>query len=204
MEKKSHWETVYASKAATEVSWYRSHLETSQAFIDQTGIGKAGRIIDVGGGASTLVDDLLAAGYRDLTVLDISAAALKEAKARLGPQAERVTWLEADITEARLPPRHYDLWHDRAVFHFLTDAEDRRRYVELVRHAVKPGGHIIVACFGPQGPLKCSGLDIVRYSPDQLHGEFGGEFRLVRSLSEEHITPAGKEQQFTYCYCRMV
>ncbi len=203
MENKSHWENVYATKGVTEVSWYRTHLEKSLDLIAHTGVGKEGRIIDVGGGASTLVDDLLTEGYRHLTVLDISAAALAEAKARLGTRADKVTWLEADITETQLPHHHYDLWHDRAVFHFLTRAENRRRYVNLVRHALKPSGHITVACFGPNGPLKCSGLDIVRYGPDQLHGEFGGDFQLVRSVSEEHITPAGKQQQFTYCYCRM-
>jgi len=200
---KLHWENVYTTKPVTEVSWYRTHLEQSLALIEQTGAGPEARIIDVGGGASTLVDDLLAANYHHLTVLDISAKALAEAKARLGKAAAQVAWLEADITQAALPASHYDIWHDRAVFHFLTRPEDRRRYVAAVQHAVKPGGHIIMACFGPSGPLQCSGLDIVRYHPEQLHGEFGGGFRLVNNLSETHRTPAGKEQQFIYCYCKM-
>ncbi|MBZ0091789.1 MAG: class I SAM-dependent methyltransferase [Sulfuricellaceae bacterium] len=200
---KSHWEKVYQTKDSTEVSWYRNHLDTSLAFIEQTGISRDARIIDVGGGASTLVDDLLAQGYANVSVLDISAAALATAKARLGAQGEKVQWLEADITRAELPHHYYDVWHDRAVFHFLTGADDRQHYVERVLHAVKPGGHIIMACFGPDGPLQCSGLDTVRYSPDRLHGEFGAPFRLVNSASEDHRTPFGKEQQFVYCYCRV-
>ncbi|HCA27286.1 MAG TPA: SAM-dependent methyltransferase [Betaproteobacteria bacterium] len=200
---KLHWENVYTTKPITEVSWYRTHLEQSLALIEQTGAGPEARIIDVGGGASTLVDDLLAADYRHLTILDISAKALAEAKTRLGKAAARVAWLEADITQAALPAHHYDIWHDRAVFHFLTQPEERRRYVAAVQHAVKPGGHIIMACFGPAGPRQCSGLDIVRYHPEQLHGEFGGGFRLVKNISETHLTPAGKEQQFIYCYCKM-
>lgn len=200
---KLHWENVYTTKLVTEVSWYRTHLEQSLALIEQTGTGPEARIIDVGGGASTLVDDLLAANYCHLTVLDISVKALAAAKVRLKTAAAKVAWVEADVTQAELPVSHYDIWHDRAVFHFLTRPEDRRRYVAAVQHAVKPGGHIIIACFGPTGPSQCSGLDIVRYHPEQLHGEFGSSFRLVSNISETHLTPAGKEQQFIYCYCKM-
>lgn len=200
---KSHWETIYTTRSATEVSWYRTHLEQSLTLIEQTGTDLEAHVIDVGGGASTLADDLLAAGYRHLTILDISSKALATAKARLGRAAAQITWREADITQATLPINHYDIWHDRAVFHFLTQPEDRRRYVAAVQHAVKPGGHIIMACFGPTGPRQCSGLDIVRYRPEQLHGEFGSSFRLMNSISETHLTPAGKEQQFIYCYCKM-
>jgi SAM-dependent methyltransferase len=199
---KQHWEKVYATKDPREVGWYQPHLEKSLQLIRDSGARPDGRIIDVGGGASTLVDDLLKAGYRSVTVLDISAAALEKTKARLGLLAKEVIWIEADITRANLPRHHYDVWHDRAVFHFLTDPEDRRRYVELVRHAVKPDGHVILACFGPKGPVQCSGLDIVRYDPEGLHSEFGGGFRLVKSLTENHVTPFGTEQQFIYCYCR--
>ena len=199
---KTHWEKIYASRKADEFSWYRTHLEHSLALIQSTGAGEDAQIVDVGGGASTLVDDLLAAGFRHVSVLDISAAAIQDARTRLGKRADDVTWLEADITRVSLPRNHYDVWHDRAVFHFLTGAEDRRRYVETVNDAVKPGGHVIVATFGPHGPLRCSGLDIVRYTPAGLHHEFGAGYRMVQSITEDHVTPAGKHQEFIYCYCR--
>lgn len=202
MDRKSHWNSVYASKKPGEVSWYQAHLEKSLELINAAGVDKSAAIIDLGGGASTLVDDLLASSFTNLTILDISAAAIKTAQARLGKRAGEVTWLEADATRIRLPENSYDVWHDRAVFHFLVDADDRRRYVSAVNRAVKPGGHIIVATFGPHGPLKCSGLDIARYSPEQLHGEFGPGYELVRSITEDHVTPAGKHQEFIYCYCR--
>ena len=137
-----------------------------------------------------------------MTVLDLSEAALAESRKRLGARAGPVTWLADDITRAVLPAGAYDVWHDRAVFHFLTDPADRARYVEQVLKSVKPGGHVIVAAFGPGGPLQCSGLDGVRYSPDALPAEFGAPFRLLRHETEIHHTPAGKEQEFVYCYCR--
>jgi SAM-dependent methyltransferase len=202
MNGKAHWEKIYAGRNAGELSWYRTHLEQSLALIRATGAGAETRIIDVGGGASTLVDDLLAAGFRHVTVLDISPAAIRGARTRLGRRADDVDWREADITRVSLPRHHYDVWHDRAVFHFLTVAEDRRRYVEAVDRAVKPGGYVIVATFGPRGPLQCSGLDIVRYTPEELHHEFGADYRLVRSVTEDHVTPAGKHQEFVYCCCR--
>lgn len=201
-ERKSHWENVYAAKRPDEVSWHRTHLEKSLELIRATGVGKDAQIIDVGSGASTLVDDLLADGFKHITVLDISAAAFKTAQARLAERAKNVTWLEMDVTRASLPTNHYDVWHDRAVFHFLTDPEDRRRYVNVVNHALKPGGHIIVATFGPHGPLKCSGLDTVRYTPEQLHDEFGASYELTRTITEDHVTPSEKHQEFVYCYCR--
>jgi|SRR6185436_17457676 len=202
MQSKSHWENIYAAKDITQVSWFQQHPELSLQFIEQTGVDKAGQIIDVGGGASTLVDDLLANGYDNVTVLDISGAALQVAQQRLGQLASKVTWLEASIIEAELPENFYDVWHDRAVFHFLTRAEDRARYVEAVRLSVKTGGHVIVATFGLEGPLRCSGLDVVRYSPDSLHDEFGDSFELVDTTCELHQTPFGTEQKFIYCYCR--
>jgi len=202
MQSKAHWENIYQTKDATQVSWFQQHPELSFQFIEHTGGGKAGQIIDVGGGASTLVDDLLANGYQNITVLDISAAALRVAQQRLGSRAAAVTWLEADITQVNLPYRFYDVWHDRAVFHFLTRAEDRARYVEAVQHSVKAGGHVIVATFGLDGPLRCSGLEVVRYSPDSLHDEFGNDFALVDTTNEFHHTPFGTEQKFIYCYCR--
>ncbi len=202
MKNQAHWNNLYASKKPTEVSWHQTHLEKSLAFIRATGVNESARIIDVGGGASTLVDDLLAAGFRHVTVLDISSTAIRNARDRLGQRADDVAWLEADITRVELPARNYDVWHDRAVFHFLTDAADRRRYLEAVNHAVKPGGHVIVATFGLHGPLQCSGLDIVRYSPESLQREFGANYRLVQTLTEDHVTPTGKHQEFVYCYCR--
>lgn len=174
----------------------------SLEFIRATGVAKDAHILDVGAGASVLVDDLLDAGYHNLSVLDISAAALKVAQARLGSAASRVNWIEADITKLELPEASIDVWHDRAVFHFLTDAADRQRYVQTVQHAVKPGGHVIIATFAEDGPLKCSGLDIVRYSPETLHQEFGSGFKLVKTAKEQHHTPGGADQNFVYCYCR--
>jgi ubiquinone/menaquinone biosynthesis C-methylase UbiE len=161
-----------------------------------------GHVLDVGGGASVLVDDLLDAGYVNLSVLDISGVALQAAQVRLGKSAARVRWIEADITRLQLPAASVDVWHDRAVFHFLTDPQDRARYVETVRCAVKPGGHVIVATFAEDGPLKCSGLDVVRYRPQTLHDEFGAGFKLLKSENEVHRTPSGVAQKFVYCCCR--
>ena len=202
MDKKNHWETVYQTKSDQQVSWFREHLDNSLRMILNTNVGKESAIIDVGGGSSTLADDLLENGFIDVSVLDISAAALEKSKRRLGEKSEQIEWIEADITEVSLPENHFDVWHDRAVFHFLTDAEDRRKYVELVMRSLKIGGHIIVASFGENGPLKCSGLDIVRYNPETLHSEFGDEFKLLDSLKETHHTPFGSTQEFVYCYCR--
>jgi len=202
MNKKTHWETVYQTKSDQQVSWYREHLDNSLRMILNTGVGKDAAIIDVGGGSSTLAADLLAEGFADVSVLDISVRALEKSKARLGEKAAQIEWIEADITEARLPESRYDVWHDRAVFHFLTREEDRREYIELVMRSLKVGGHIIVASFGLNGPQKCSGLDVVRYSPETMHDEFGDEFKLVKSLNETHETPFGTTQEFIYCYCR--
>jgi 2-polyprenyl-3-methyl-5-hydroxy-6-metoxy-1,4-benzoquinol methylase len=201
METKTHWEEVYETKESTAVSWFQKHPELSLQFIEGTGVDNSAQIIDVGGGASTLVDDLLNRNYQNITVLDISAAALQVAQTRIGSQANVVTWLEADITQVQLPQQFYDVWHDRAVFHFLTHAADRQKYVEAVMHSVKAGGHVIVATFGIDGPTRCSGLEIVRYNPVSLHDEFGNNFDLVHSTSEFHVTPFGTEQKFIYCYC---
>jgi ubiquinone/menaquinone biosynthesis C-methylase UbiE len=202
MNRKNHWDSVYASKKPGDVSWYQTHLEKSRELIRATGVGHDAEIIDVGGGASTLVDDLLTDGFTHITVMDISPTAIQSAQSRLGTRAREVVWLEADATHKFLPAHHYDVWHDRAVFHFLTDAADRRRYVDNVSHVLKPGGHVIVATFGPHGPLKCSELDIVRYTSEQLHAEFGENFELLHSTVEDHVTPGGKHQEFVYCYCR--
>ena len=204
MNRKAHWENVYQTKGRDELSWFREHLDTSLRMITNTGAQKDAAIIDVGGGNSTLVDDLLKHDFIDVSVLDISAKAISDSKERLGSKAERVTWIEADITSAGLPQNHYDVWHDRAVFHFLTESADRRKYVELVMRSLKRGGHIIVASFGLQGPEKCSGLDVVRYSTETMHDEFGNSFDLVESIDETHNTPFGTTQNFVYCYCRKV
>ena len=201
MSSKEHWENVYRSKPATGVSWYAPHLGRSLALVERATGGPGARVIDVGGGASTLVDDLLDRGYRNVTVLDLSQEALEVAKARLDERAAGVTWIAADATTAPLPEAHYDVWHDRAVFHFLTDAEARRLYVANVKRGVRPGGHVIVATFGPEGPERCSGLDIVRYDADALHGEFGTAFVKADSVREVHITPWGTAQEFVYCFC---
>jgi len=199
----AHWEKVYSTKAPDAVSWYSPHLEKSLALIERAAGGCSASIIDVGGGTSTLVDDLLGHGFENVTVLDISQTALDLAKTRLGPAAQRVHWLLADVARVSLQSHAYDVWHDRAVFHFLTAQEDRAGYVQNVMHAVKRGGHVIVSTFGPEGPTKCSGLDVVRYDAESLHDQFGKHFRLVESAKEMHQTPFGKTQQFLYCYCRV-
>ena len=202
MDAQEHWEHVYRTKQPTEVSWYAPHLSRSLRLIEDAVSDRDAWIIDVGGGESTLVDDLLSRGYRHLSVLDLSATALDVAKARLGENADAVDWLHGDATTFAFPPHRYAVWHDRAVFHFLTAATDRVAYVRQVARAVKPGGHVIVATFGPEGPPKCSGLDVVRYAADALHDEFGPSFELMKHETELHRTPAGVIQQFTYCYCK--
>ncbi len=203
MHSKEHWERVYATKPSTGVSWYQEHPEQSLRLIQLTGVPHTGSIIDVGGGASTLVDDLLHEGYGSVTVLDLSAEALNVAKARIGERARSVHWLEGDIVNIHLPEHAYDIWHDRAVFHFLTDEADRRAYVAQVLRSVKPQGHVIVATFAEDGPTQCSGLPVMRYSPTELHGQFGPSFSLLKQEREEHHTPSGATQKFIYCYCRV-
>jgi SAM-dependent methyltransferase len=203
MNAQTHWERIYTEKAPDAVSWYRPHLEKSFSLIEQFAPGKSASIIDVGGGESTLVDDLVADGYENLTVLDISRAAIDVSRKRLGAASERVSWLAADITRVELETSAYDVWHDRAVFHFLTAESDRAAYVRQVVRAVRRGGHVIVSTFGPEGPMKCSGLDVIRYDAESLHREFGGHFRLLESSKELHHTPFGTVQQFLYCHCRL-
>jgi SAM-dependent methyltransferase len=203
MDARSHWENVYASKAPDAVSWYRPHLETSLDLIEKVAKAHSTSIIDVGGGESTLVDDLLAHEYSNLSVLDVSPTAIDVTKRRLGHAAERVHWIIGDITNAELAPSAYDLWHDRAVFHFLRSVNERAAYVRQVAKAVRPGGHVLVSTFGPEGPTKCSGLEVVRYDAESLHAEFGVRFRLLESLKELHKTPFGTTQQFLYCLCRV-
>ncbi len=203
MDPKTHWETVYKAKDPHAVSWYRAHLETSLKLIVRAADSPSAAIIDVGSGESTLVDDLLARGFRSITVLDISPTAIDVTKKRLRQAAEQIHWLLGDITQIELPESAYDVWHDRAVFHFLTEMAQRMAYVRQVARAVKPGGHVIVSTFGPEGPTNCSGLKVVCYDAEALHGQFGARFRLVESSKELHQTPFGTTQQFLTCYCRV-
>ena len=203
MNNKEHWEKVYGTNAQDAVSWYAPHLETSLNLINQAAADKDAAIIDIGGGEATLVDDLLSEGYRDISILDILQHAIDVARDRIGEKANKVHWYCADITQATLPQNYFDIWHDRAVFHFLTEDTQRVRYVEQVMRSVKHGGHVIMATFGPEGPEQCSGLDVVRYDAEHLHDQFGKAFKLINISTETHQTPMGTTQQFLYCFCRM-
>lgn len=204
MDARAHWDAVYSAKAPDKVSWFCTHLETSLALIERAAPDRSAAIVDIGGGESTLVDDLLEQGYQNVTILDISKTALDVTRKRLGPERERqVQWLLGDITQAGVLAGFYDIWHDRAVFHFLTERKDRVAYIQTVIATVKPGGHVIVGTFGPEGPARCSGLGVMRYDAGSLHEEFGARFRLIESSKELHTTPFGTTQQFLYCYCRV-
>jgi SAM-dependent methyltransferase len=203
VERAEHWEHIYRTKGPDQVSWFQAEARLSRQLIERTVPDRTAPLIDIGAGASTLVDGLLASGYQDLTVLDLSPAALTQAQRRLGEIAARVRWRVADVLTAELPPASFDLWHDRAVFHFLVEPADRARYLAQVRTAVRPGGHILIATFAEDGPLRCSGLPVVRYSPAGLQEEFGASFPLVESHREVHVTPAGTEQAFTICLSRV-
>ena len=202
MQGSDHWENVYRNKQFDAVSWYAPHLSESLRLIQELCPDSTASVIDIGGGESTLVDDLLRSNYLDVSVLDISATAIDFTRQRLGPKAQDVSWRVGDITQYDFGSKQFDLWHDRAVFHFLTELSARRSYVELVRRSVKPGGHVLMATFGPDGPLKCSGLDVVRYDDQSLHYEFGEGFQMLGSEIAEHNTPMGTRQQFLYCWCR--
>ncbi|MCW5736139.1 MAG: class I SAM-dependent methyltransferase [Enhydrobacter sp.] len=197
---RDHWEGVYSARAETAVSWYQRHSNQSLAYVTATA-GKASYVIDIGGGASTLVDDLLERGYANVAVLDISDAALAKAKARLGGRASRVTWIVADITRWR-PPRLYGVWHDRAVFHFLTRTEDQDAYITALRAGTERGAAVIVATFALDGPEQCSGLPVQRYSPETLAKRLGAPFVLADQANETHTTPWGTEQRFSYAVFR--
>ena len=202
MNQKDHWKQVYSTKLTEKVGWYKRHLQTSLDWIKELSLAADAPIIDVGGGASTLVDDLSGAGYRSITVLDISEEALCSVKERLGKKANIVTWLNGDITSVVLPSHHYDLWHDRAVFHFLTELDQQQKYRETLLKAIKPRGHLIIGTFTPEAPPKCSGLPVQRYNLEQLEDTLGAEFELVRHHKEKHVTPGGLEQMYLYCCFR--
>ena len=196
MNRKEHWDAIYTTKAATEVSWYQPEPQVSLDLIEMASPAH-GRIIDVGGGASLLVDKLLVAKFQKIAVLDISAVALDRARVRLGERAKFVEWIVADVTWG-LDVGEFDVWHDRAVFHFLTDEGDRRSYVELVSRTLPIGGHLIVGTFALDGPPKCSGLDVCRYDAATLSQELGAGFSLVHHLGHTHMTPGGKPQTFFF------
>lgn len=203
MNEKNHWENVYTTKKSDEVSWFQPQASASLNFIRKLENNRDANIIDVGGGASTLVDDLLSLGYSNLKVLDISSAALEVAKSRLGENANIVEWIVEDVTRLNVPRHSIDVWHDRAVFHFLNDQKQRENYVKAVLNAVKPGGHVIVSTFSLEGPEKCSGLPVQRYDAESLHDQFGEPFTLLGHEYENHKTPFGTNQKFIYCYCRV-
>jgi SAM-dependent methyltransferase len=195
--RQSHWENVYTSKGENEVSWFQQNPAPSLALIAQVGAKPASAIIDVGGGASRLVDHLIERGFCDVTVLDLSAAALEVAKTRLGERADKAHWLVADATIWE-PPRTYDVWHDRAAFHFLTEARDRDAYLARLRQGLKIGGHAIMATFALDGPEKCSGLPVERYDAARLAQTLGSGFELLHSQRNEHATPWGAQQRFQF------
>ncbi|MBR0835538.1 class I SAM-dependent methyltransferase [Bradyrhizobium manausense] len=196
-DRTTHWQNVYATKGEAEVSWFQDSPTISLEMIRTVSPNHDAAIIDVGGGASRLVDALLQDGYRDLAVLDLSANALDAAKKRVGAAASRVDWIVADATTWR-PAKTYDVWHDRAAFHFLTDPRDRAAYVERLRTAIAPGGHIIIATFAPDGPEKCSGLPVQRHDSASLAAELGPGFELVETRSETHQTPWHSMQAFQF------
>ena len=195
---KKHWEKIYAERDPGNVSWHQSHPQHSLSLIEDTGVGSTASIIDVGGGTSMLVDHLLKAGYRDITVLDIARTAILQAQTRLGDRSQQVIWVEGDITSYS-PVQTFDIWHDRAVFHYLTCEHDRLCYLETLHKALKPSGQAIIATFSDSGPNQCSGLDVVRYSPEALQQALGNQLQLIETFTEEHRTPDGGLQQFVYC-----
>ncbi|MCK1453567.1 class I SAM-dependent methyltransferase [Bradyrhizobium sp. 35] len=197
LDRQAHWQSVYATKAEREVSWFQEDPAPSLDLIAEAGISANAGIIDVGGGASRLVDGLLERGFSRIAILDLSAEALEAAKERLGPRGDAVAWIVADVTTWN-PPDTYDLWHDRAAFHFLTDPADREAYVACLKKAVRPGGHVIIATFAPDGPERCSGLPIVRYDPEALSATLGPYFDLVGSRRHDHVTPGGNTQRFQF------
>ncbi|HEY6448852.1 MAG TPA: class I SAM-dependent methyltransferase [Acidobacteriaceae bacterium] len=198
-DRQRHWENVYNAKFPEEMSWYESHLAISLEWISEAAPNLAAAIIDVGGGASTLVDDLCAKGYRSLAVLDVSPTALARSRQRMGRAADLIRWITGDVTACSLSHAAFDLWHDRAVFHFLTGQEKRDAYVQRVRSALKPAGQVLLATFSTHGPQSCSGLPVSRYDAASIQEQFGPDFRLTKSATVTHHTPAGGNQEFLYC-----
>jgi SAM-dependent methyltransferase len=202
MTDKSHWEGVYRQKSANEVSWYQPHLKQSLLLISEAGLPTTAAIVDVGGGASTLVDDLVAQGFTNLTVIDLATSALVQSRERLGNRAKSVRWLVGDATTELLAAESVDLWHDRAVFHFLTNEARRDAYVEQIMRCVRPGRFVVLSTFAPDGPERCSGLPVARYSPNELADALGAEFVKLAEAREHHTSPSGTGQPFSYVLCR--
>jgi SAM-dependent methyltransferase len=201
-DRRHYWEQVYATRQAEKLGWYKPRLDTSLAWIMALDPDPRAAIIDVGGGASTLVDDLVDEGFESITVLDVADTALQVSRRRLGHQADLVMWLSGDISEYRLPASQFDIWHDRAVLHFLTNPADRDAYVANLRRALKPGGHAIIGLFAPEAPPKCSGLPVQRYDHKALADVLGDAFELLEHRKESHTTPGGVEQMYLYCRFR--
>ena len=196
--RKDHWERVYEKHSPTDVGWYQAYPESSLKLIKNTGLGTKSKIIDVGGGTSKLSECLLSEGFKQLTVLDISNTSIETAKLQLGEEANRIGWIEADVTNYKFKEQ-YDVWHDRAVFHFLTKEEDRKKYLDSLNQALKLNGHLIIATFSLGAPPKCSGLPVVRYSFETIQKELGDNFNLIEALTEDHVTPSDVKQNFIYC-----
>lgn len=199
LDRKIHWENVYQTKSPLEVSWYQPKPTVSLQLIKNTNISQDQPIIDVGGGTSVLVDYLYQEGFTNLAVLDIASQAIALSQKRLGNLAQNIQWYVSDVKQFQ-PTDQFSLWHDRAVFHFLTEASDRQKYRQVLEQALKPNGHIIIATFALDGPVKCSGLDVIKYDAEKLVMEFGDNFQLIETKSEIHVTPAEKEQKFIYCH----
>jgi 2-polyprenyl-3-methyl-5-hydroxy-6-metoxy-1,4-benzoquinol methylase len=203
VDRKQHWSDAYTKRGPDRLSWYQLRPALSLELIEKAGMDPKAGAIDVGGGASSLVDELLERGFENLAVLDVAGLALELAQARLGDRADRVEWIEADVTQFE-PQHHWGLWHDRAVFHFLTEASDRKAYLRALEAAVAPGGFAVISAFSLAGPKRCSGLGVVRYSPETLAQELGPGFESIEARDEVHVTPTGGEQSFTYCLLRRV
>ncbi len=199
MGEAEHWEQIYASRSCRQVGWYAPHLETSIKWIAELDLAAGDPIIDVGGGASTLVDDLLLAGHNNLTVLELSENAIALSRERLGAKSDSITWLQQDVTQSELPSRHFKLWHDRAVFHFLINPQQQQQYKDALLEALTVDGHFIIGAFDPEAPPQCSGLPVQRYSAEMLCSRFAKEFRLKHQHHEIHRTPSGLEQSYVYC-----
>jgi SAM-dependent methyltransferase len=196
-DRQAHWQNVYQTKGEHDVSWFQETPSPSLALMDEIGVTAAASVIDIGGGASRLVDHLIERGFKNITVLDLSDAALSVAKSRLGDRASIPNWVVADITQWG-PVATYDVWHDRAAFHFLTDELDRNSYIVRLRRGLKSGGHAIIATFARDGPERCSGLPVMRYSPDSLQQALGPDFALIARHSQEHATPWDSRQSFQF------
>ncbi len=203
IDRRAHWDEVYRSKATRELTWYQPKPETSLRLIESAGLDTDARVLDVGGGTSTLVDCLLDTGYDNLGVLDVSPVVLQRTRRRLGARAGSIEWLLADVTHFE-PSHSWDLWHDRAVLHFLTDPEDMLGYRRSMLAALAEDGHAVISTFGPEGPTKCSGLDVRRHDVGSLSEALGPTMQLVESVLEEHVTPKDATQQFLYCRFRRI